>query len=233
MSRSGNLNNLQQVDSQIDQLQARLREIELILANNEELSRVASTAQEAETKYIESQKILRSAETKVKNQRLKISQNEATLYSGKINNPKELQDLHEEAAALKRFLDVLEERQLEAMLILDEVAEEHKKAVDDLHLVQVRTEALKGELLAETVEIDSLIENLQTQRQHHSSALSEEENQLYDRLRQQKGGIAVARVYEQACSACGATLTAALFQKARSPSQITHCETCGRILFAA
>jgi predicted nucleic acid-binding Zn-ribbon protein len=54
----------------------------------------------------------------------------------------------------------------------------------------------------------------------------------YEQLRKKAHGVAVTTVNNRSCFACGAILTAAHYQAARSPNQITLCETCGRILFA-
>jgi len=54
----------------------------------------------------------------------------------------------------------------------------------------------------------------------------------YEALRQQRRGVAVAEIRDNACDACGTTLTAALQQSARHAAELVHCPTCGRILFA-
>ena len=125
MSRPFYLYSLQKIDSKLDQNKNRLREIEATLANNAKLKRAEAGAQKTEAALDVARKALRSAETKVRDQRLKIEQNESTLYSGKIRNPKELQDLQNEVDALKRHLDTLEDRQLEAMLHFDEMENNH------------------------------------------------------------------------------------------------------------
>jgi len=44
--------------------------------------------------------------------------------------------------------------------------------------------------------------------------------------------VAVAGVQDRNCAACGSTLGTANHQLARSPSKMTQCQTCERILFA-
>jgi predicted nucleic acid-binding Zn-ribbon protein len=56
--------------------------------------------------------------------------------------------------------------------------------------------------------------------------------EMYENLRQQKRGVAIAEISDNACAACGTTLTAALQQSARSATTLTHCPSCGRILYA-
>ena len=99
MSRPLNLYRLQQVDSRIDQANARLKEIETLLADNANLRKAKSLAARTEKNLAAAQKEQGQAETKVKDQRIKIEQTEATLYGGTVRNPKELQDLQNEVGA--------------------------------------------------------------------------------------------------------------------------------------
>ena len=128
MSRPKNIYHLQSIDSQLDQARGRLKEIEKILSENANLRKANTLAKKAEKNLETAQKEQRQAEGKVQEQRIKIEQTEATLYSGSVKNPKELQDLQNEVEALKRFLDVLEERQLVAMLASDEATDKNQEA---------------------------------------------------------------------------------------------------------
>ena len=74
----------------------------------------------------------------VNKQKVKIEQSEASLYSGNVTNPKELQDLQNEAAALKRYLVTLEDRQLEAMLEVETAEQSKQAALDKLEGVKAR-----------------------------------------------------------------------------------------------
>ena len=64
---------------------------------------------------------MKQSEAEVEKQRIKIEQTEASLYGGHVHNPKELQDLQKDVASLKRHLETLEERQLEAMLVVETI----------------------------------------------------------------------------------------------------------------
>ncbi|HLO29263.1 MAG TPA: C4-type zinc ribbon domain-containing protein, partial [Anaerolineales bacterium] len=55
---------------------------------------------------------------------------------------------------------------------------------------------------------------------------------IYEQLRKQKRGIAITTISDSSCGACGTTLTPSQKQSARSTSQLFHCPTCGRILYA-
>ena len=231
MSQPFKLYRLQQIDSQLDWTRARLREIEAELKDNEALRRAQQNEADAASQLKETVHALRHAEENVRQQRLKIEQSESTLYGGKVRNPKELQDLQNEIAALKRFLSVLEDRQLEAMLAEEEAESTHKCTQDAL-------EAERGHFAQQSEQLDQEKDRLlkeadrfEDERRVIIPSIPVEDLSLYDQLRHKRAGIAVAKVTDRACSACGSTLSAALLHAARSPSQISRCETCGRILY--
>lgn len=232
MSQIFKLFRLQQIDTRIDKIQSRLEEIELTLNDNEAVRRAEVKTARALKSLEDTRKTLKHAEQEVQAQRVKIEQNQAALYGGKVRNPKELQDLQNEAEALKRYLNVLEDRQLEAMLQVDEAESQHQATVQHLESTQNRSEAQNAELV---IEKDSLLQELEresSEREMIAKGIDGADRRLYDSLRQQRSGIAVAKVTENTCSACGSTLSASLLQAARSPNQIARCATCGRILYS-
>jgi len=231
MSRTSNLYDFQLVDSQLDQYKSRLKEIAALLANNAEIKNAEENYKKADETQTIAVSELRNAEKLVREQRLKIKITDSKLYGGKISNPKELQDLQDEGEALRRYLSVLEDRQLECMLIVDDVRAKQENAKEILNRAINNAKHLHAELSTEKSEIESKIQTLDSRRSTISGSISSEDLAVYERLRKQRFGVAVSKLNNQACSACGATLTAALHQAARSPSQITHCEACGRILF--
>ena len=231
MSSPFKLYRLQQTDSQIDRCDTRIAEIEIALKDDDVLIQGTRTVQNAEHELKELRKALQRAEDNVGGQRVKIEQTEATLYSGKVQNPKELQDLQNEAAALNRYLVVLEDRQLEAMLAEEEAASKFDNAVYDLERKQSRYNQMQSDLSNEKINLENELERLQGERIATTGAIPEDDLILYQQLRVQRRGIAVAKVSNKACSACGSLLSATLLHSARSPNQITSCDTCGRILY--
>ncbi len=231
MSSPFKLYRLQQTDNQIDRRDTRVAEIEVALKDDEVLKRGIRTVQSAEQELKELRKALQRAEDNVSGQRVKIEQSEATLYGGKVKNPKELQDLQNEAAALKRYLGVLEDQLLEAMLAEEEAASQYYNAVHELEKKQSRYNQIQSDLSNEKVKLENELVRLQGERTATTGAIPEDDLILYQQLRVQRRGIAVAKVSNKACSACGSLLSATLLHSARSPNQITRCDTCGRILY--
>ena len=231
MSESFKLFRLQQIDSELDNTHSRLGEIEAILADNRQVRLAENDVETTLQVRDDAASKLRREEIEVQSQRSKIEQSEATLYSGKVKNPKELQDYQHEVESLTRYLSTLEDRQLEVMLILDETEERYQAAVESHSKIVNEVNLQKGHLLKEKELLQQDLIRQESERQAASSNISPDDLKLYDALRPKKSGVAVSRVVERTCSACGSTLTAATFSSAQIPSKISRCDTCGRILY--
>jgi predicted nucleic acid-binding Zn-ribbon protein len=232
MNEAFHLAQLQKVDTQLDQIQARLAAIDLELSSNDTLKQAQTADELAQQQVQKSQRNLRSAEDAVSAIRIKIETSESSLYGGKIKNPKELQDLQHEIQALKRRLSELEDQELESMLAL-ESSENTQKEKDQLLLkTQAEVSSQSAGLLGEQTQLNRSRERLLTERNAILPQISAEYLAIYHRLREQKRGLAVCQVQDGSCTACGTVLRPAEWQAARSPSQVVRCTTCGRILYA-
>jgi predicted nucleic acid-binding Zn-ribbon protein len=232
MSESFKLYRLQQIDSELDRSFARIDEIDHLLADNEKIRRSQNVLDNAKIFHFEAEKRLRLAEEKVKDQRIKIERSQAALYGGKVSNPKELQDLQQESESLKKFLSSLEDQQLEAMLALDDAEADYSEASEAYNATEIQVADQKAAFLAEKSGLLQDIERQQNERNAASANIDPSVIRIYETLRQKKNGIAVARVLDKTCGACGSTLSAAIFSSAQVPARITRCSTCGRILYA-
>ncbi len=232
MSTSLSLYRLQQVDNQNDQNHLRLEVIRGTLENNEELQRANEQLSRSEAGKREAERTLHQIEADVEGQQIKIEQAEASLYGGSVHNPKELQDLQNEVAALKRHLSNLEDHQLEAMMACESAEKAHQETLATLNDLQSRLVEMNSSLAYEQATLMRDLERLHAERQAVVSALSAETLAQYEQLRQQRRGVAVATIADNTCSACGTTLTPSQQQNVRSTIQINHCPSCGRILYA-
>jgi predicted nucleic acid-binding Zn-ribbon protein len=231
MSRPFKLFRLQQIDSQLDWIRNRILEIDNLLKEDLALQEAIAHAEQSNQALQQARKDLRRAEDEVRQQRLKIEQSESSLYGGKIRNPKELKDLENEVAALKRYLSVLEDRQLEAMLAEEEAIEAQKLSAAALEETRQKFGQRSDELMHERERILRDANRLEDERSATLTSIPADDLALYTQLRKTRRGVAVAKVTDRACSACGSTLNAALLSAAHSPNQINQCEVCGRILY--
>jgi predicted nucleic acid-binding Zn-ribbon protein len=232
MSAALGLYRLQQVDSQMDQAQMRLRAIRQILENDKELRAASDQLAAAAVKLKNAEGQLEQCELDVEKQRIKLQQTDASLYGGHVHNPKELQDLQKDVASLKRHLETLEERQLGAMDVAETAEKEMQKASAILESIKSSRGAQFRELTIENEAINKDLEKLSAERNAVMNDLASQAVTIYDQLRKQRRGLAVTIITDGSCAACGTTLTQSLQQNARSASQLYYCPTCGRILFA-
>ncbi len=77
------------------------------------------------------------------------------------------------------------------------------------------------------------LERFFIERNAVAGAIPAAELSLYDQLRQQRRGVAVAVISDNSCEACGSTLSLAQIQSARSSGQVMFCPSCGRILYGS
>ncbi len=233
MSAALGLYRLQQVDSRIDQIQARLKTIQQTLENDLELRSAKERFAAAESQLRDAERLLKASEAEVEKQRIKIEQTEASLYGGRVQNPKELQDLQKDIASLKRHLAMLEERELEAMLSVENIEKELQAAKIELERVQSNLKEQNQDLAREGETLRKELERLSSEHQAVVTDITTQTLDSYEQLRRQKRGLAVTTVSDSSCEACGTTITPSQQQSARSTSQLFHCPTCGRILYAS
>lgn len=233
MSQTLSLYRLQQIDSQLDRAQARLQAIQKALEDDADLHLAKEAAQMAETNLATATQAMKKAEEEVQAQRIKIEQNEASLFGGTVRNPKELQDLQNDVASLKRYLVTLEDRQLETMLTVESAETTNNAAQAALQATQSRSEEQNQGLTQEQTTIYKEIEKLTAERAAANDPIPAGALALYDQLRQQRRGVAVATISDGSCNACGSSLTPSEIQAARSQNQMGRCPSCGRILYGS
>jgi uncharacterized protein len=174
---------------------------------------------------------LAKAEQDVEQVRTRAARDRARLESGGVG-AKDAQALMSELESLGRRQDVREEAELEVM----ERLEAHEKAVADLTAAQEDLHAQRSRLSAElgtaTSGIDAEAAQVAAERARRADGIDEGLVRLYDRLREQLGGLAVAALRGRRCEGCRLELNAGDVARitAAPPEQVVRCEECGRIL---
>jgi predicted nucleic acid-binding Zn-ribbon protein len=230
MSRSYSLFTLQQFDTGLDVAHKRIREIDLKLQDRSALEQALKDHDMFESIHNKNAQALKSAEHEVALQNGKIEQNQKKLYSGTITNPKELEDLQLESNSLNKYLQVLEERQLEAMLASDRSQSDLEEASNKLTEVNHNLEEEHKSLLNEKNSLEEEINSLTEKKTRYLESEDLPDLQMYQTLREKSGGIAVTLMIDSSCNSCGASIPSAIEQSAKSPSKLAFCPTCKRIL---
>ena len=232
MSASLGLYRLQQVDRQIDRARSQLDTIRQTLENDTELRESLKQVEITQTEDHHARHDLKNAEAEVETQKIKIEHAESSLYGGRVQNPKELQDLQKDVASLKKHIGTLEERELEAMIKAESAEDDLQSAKTKLELIQARLGNEHKKLIADQSALTIELERLAEEREATLAPIDGSLLQTYESLRQQKRSIAVAEISDNTCASCGTTLNAALQQNARSQNQLAYCPSCGRILYS-
>jgi len=231
MSKALNLYRLQKLDSHIDKISQRLKQIKQALNDNLRIRRAKKVLVRAQKNAQRMRIKLNQIEDKVEGKRIKRKLVQTSLFSGKIKNPKELQDLQMETEALKRYINQLEDEQLEVMIENEAAENDEEQAKKALANAKATTSEENASLLGEQLKLQDDLERLMREKEAVLGAIPSEDLALYDRLREQKRGTAVAEVSDGGCSICGQALTPADQQSIRSSHQFIFCPSCGRILY--
>jgi predicted nucleic acid-binding Zn-ribbon protein len=229
MSQVRLLANLQTLDTQLDNIRHRLTEIDAALSDHSAVRKAAARAEKAAAALTAARLALKRAEQEVQTQQDKIDRNQQALYGGG-KSPKQLEELQMESGALARHLETLEERQLEALIASEEAEVADQAAQENLASTKSQAAAENTDLSKEQQQLMTEQAALEEQREAATAGITTDLITEYERLRKARLGLAVAPVKDGACTACGAELTAAQAQAARSPSKITNCVVCGRIV---
>ena len=223
---------LQGLDLQLIQHRKRLQEIAAALQDRAVIEAAQTEVDSAQQTLAPLNTQLRDLELEIQSNTQKTQNSEDRLYSGAVKNPKELQDIQNEVASLKRRKGVLEDRLLEIMIEIEEVDAHLGACESELQQVTAEWEQLHSDLLEEKVTLDSEVEILQQQRASAIEDVTPENRQFYDTMRKQKGNQPVATIQGNACSICGIGLTTAIIQEVRHSQTLVQCQSCERILVA-
>lgn len=232
MNQAFFLAQIQKVDSTLDINELRLVDIARIISADKTIAEATKSVETAVNNLQKARSALQRAEDAVQAQRVKIELADASLYSGKIQSPKELRDLQADLLSLKKHLVTLEDSQLNAMMALEDSEAAEKLAQENLIRAQGVFSAQKAALLGEQSQLLREKERLILERSASTAQISSENLAIYQKLRIQKRGVAVALINDGDCSACGTEVRPAEIQAARSPLSIAYCSSCGRILYA-
>jgi predicted nucleic acid-binding Zn-ribbon protein len=154
------------------------------------------------------------------------------LYGGTVTSPKELQAFQQDHDALKRRQTELEDHVIELM----EAAEPVDARLEALRTDRDRTAEEGTQARAALDEasggVTGQLADARTHREELVANVPADQLAVYDKLRPQYGGIAIARLSGTNCTGCHLALSAVALDELRKlpPDAIAHCDECGRIL---
>ena len=205
-------------------LRAKVSEIE------DRLERADAALSVARTDVGDARRELAKAEADVEQVRTRAARDQARMDAG--GSAKDVQALSGELEALARRIGALEEVELEVM--------EHLEVRETvLTRAQAEGQALATELAAAQRELASAVEvidaeaaTVAAERAERVKGLDAGLLSMYERLRVQLSGLAVAPLRGRTCEGCRLELNPSDVARitAAPPEQVMRCEECGRIL---
>ncbi|HLT15895.1 MAG TPA: C4-type zinc ribbon domain-containing protein [Acidimicrobiales bacterium] len=235
MSRWDPLLAVQEQDTTADQLEHRRRtlparaSLERVMEELAEHERVLAEVEARRHALARAQQRLEDEVTAL---REKAAEHERTLYSGSVTNPRELQALQDEIAALERRASTLEDEVLELMEQAEPIDAELSALARTRAELDGRAESLRAEIAEAEVEIDEALQGVRDRRAELVESVEPDLLAEYERLRANLGGIAIAPLVNGHCGGCHLALSAVEVDRIkRLPSdELVYCEECGRLL---
>lgn len=220
---------LQEIDLELEGIQQRLRAIAAQLQDHTVLLAAQKQAQQSVVATQKARKAQQDLEFELGRVETKLRQTEHRLYSGEVRQPRELTDLQNEAASLRRRQSQLEDALLEAMAAREECETVEAQATATLQEAEQTAAATEAALTAEREQLQARAAVLQAERERPLGHIVPTVLESYTYLRQKRGGKVVARVEEGTCTACGMEVSAPTRRQIQA-GQVPECDGCGRLL---
>lgn len=224
------LYHLQQADQDIAQHHSRLKEIEALLSGDETIAQATRQLDDAQSALKPVQARSRELDLEIRSVMDKAKSADADLYGGRIRNPKALQELQEEIAALKRRQSQLEDDLLETMMLVEEHEAQVAVAQQALTDARAALASRQTELVDEQRRLQAELGEAEPEREAMAASIDPASLAVYEKLRPRFRGSVVAVLQPDGCSICGVEQTSVNAQNVRLGRTLAYCESCGRIL---
>lgn len=226
---------VQHHDTETDQLRHRLSalpERARLEAKLAEIAQIeAQTATLAERRDAINRDLAR-LEAEVATVEARRAETDGKLYGGAVSAPRELHALQDELASLKRRQSSLEDDELELMEQAEPIDADLARLADQHAAADEEATTMTAALAEVEATIAADLERVQAERAEAVAGVDAALLGDYERLRHQRGGVAVARLEGSTCGGCHLILSAVEVDHIRrTPAgAMVHCEECGRIL---
>ena len=227
---------LQELDTAIDRLEARKRHLE----EGKEIADARAAMEDAEARLGELRlgvdAVVREQqrlEREIDSMTRKAEVDEKRLYDGSIANIKEMEALQHEITSLRDRRSRSEDDLLEQMVRKDDLESRAGEASTVVQQARAGLEAVGGEAVQELERIEAELAEKRAAREKLVPEFDDELLELYEELRRQKRGVAVAALVDGVCQACHEKLSAMELDRLKRTEGVKRCEYCRRIVVFA
>lgn len=222
---------LNEADLAVDALKARLSEIADALREPAELVAARRALAAAEKTLAGCRAALADAELAQRSAEEKLARVEQQLYSGKVRNPRELEDAERNVQQQRSHKAQAEDRALEALIACEEATAQHAASQAEVARLTAEWQAQQTQLRAEQAQLKARLPAALARQAAARQAVPAPLLTLYDGLRPRRGGRAVAALDGDVCSACLVAVSPGKLAAARFGDELVYCENCGRLLW--
>lgn len=222
--------NLQQIDSQLDEIQILKGELPMEVSDLEDeiagldtrVKKLKAILKESEQEIAKMQTMAKEADANIKKYMKQLDE---------VRNDREYEALQKEIELAKLDIQLSEKKVREAKAGLDS-----KK--DNLSVAEARMEAKQKELEAKRIELQGIIEkteeeekNLRARSEKARHGIEERLLNAYDKTRRTyRNGLSVVTVERKSCGGCFNSVPPQIQLEIGLHKKIIACEHCGRIL---
>ncbi len=221
---------LQEVDLALERVARELNEVAEALRDPPILAELAQNIAALEQEIHRLEVRQRDLELEVEGLTERIQDLEGRLYGGLITNIKEIEAGQQKAEEMRRRRSQLEDELLEIMVTLEDLRENDENLRRRLQEEEARWAETRSSLLEKQASLQEEQSSLEVKRKRLAASVGEAVLRTYEQLRSAKGGIAVSRLENRVCSACGVEVPRSVERSVRYEEALTFCPTCGRIL---
>ncbi len=230
MIRGERLYQLQDIDQELDQGRRQVSEIHATLGETEDLRQARRAQVDAQETYKEWALKLRHLELDIDGLGSEIASNERRLYSGSVTNTKELGDLQENVASLKRRREALEDEMLEAMIYSEEAETSLRECIAALETLEAQWQASQAALKADLSALEARLAQVESQRDQLRPTINSEDLAVYDNIQTRYGMVVVATLRDDVCSFCAVAPSRIKLKAIKSRKELLQCGNCKRVL---
>ncbi|MFC1623887.1 zinc ribbon domain-containing protein [Candidatus Omnitrophota bacterium] len=226
----GSLKGLQVIDKEIYALNTEKKDIP------GEIESIEKSLESKKTGIKQAEESLKTSQVKLKEREVDLQQKEEQvkklqlqLYQLKTN--KEYATMTAEIEGIKTDNSLVEE---EILKLMDEIEMAKKKLIEEKDLFKKEessSQKQKGLINERVKEIDSRLSELSSQREKIVPDIEINLLARYDRVLENKNGLAIVPIDDGACGGCHMNLPPQVISEAKLKEGIIVCSSCSRILY--
>jgi predicted nucleic acid-binding Zn-ribbon protein len=224
---------IQEHDTAIDRLMARMRALEEgedVVAARAEANEAERALGELRLRMDELGRDQSRFEHEIDSMTQKAAAEERRLYDGSVANARELESIRHEVENITRRRTDREDELLAVMEVREGLEAEERAAADRSDALRARVAEVEAGAADELDRVTIELKERREARQALADRVDAEALELYEELRPQKKGVAAVALVDGVCQGCHEQLSAVYLDRLKRETGPKRCEHCRRIL---